>query len=249
MSFWICNNLSIKKMQNTKLDIGNFFIWFGDQPGRGKITIATGDYGYHYTLLVDQRRRVINIHKTIENDNGQKKYEQLFEMSFYTFLRYAVLFNKADIQLLKKYWLSKRINIGKLCRYNSILFPLTEDESVAKHFIDQKRKKQIRFKKEISIELLLNLYKYPEEIYDSLHSVFWIYSLRRGRCRQQGFIFRHPQDKRRRSFFYVTKRNFAKYKKEVAATLFTILQKLDFKYKEEVLEYMFDQLNEKYPAA
>lgn len=236
-------------MQNLKMDVGNFFMWFGNQPGRGKITIGTGEYGYHYTLLVDQKRRVINIHKTIENENGQKKYEQLFEMGFYTFLRYAVLFNKVDIHLLHKYWLSKRINIGKLCRYNCVLFPLTEDENVVKHFIDQKRKKQLRFKKEISIEPLLNLYKYPGETHNSDYSVFWVYSMKHGKYKQQGFIFRHPQDKRRRSFFYVTKRDFAKYKKEVAITLFNILQKLDFKYKEEVLKYMFDQLTKKNTAA
>lgn len=159
-------------MQTLKMDVGNLFIWFGDQPGRGKITIATGEYGYHYTLLIDQKRRVINIHKTIENDNGQKKYEQLFEMSFYTFLRYTVLFNKADIYFIHKYWLSKRINIGKLRHHHCILLPLTEDESVVKHFIDQKRKKQLRFIKEISIQPLLNLYKFPDEIHDSAYSVY-----------------------------------------------------------------------------
>lgn len=39
--------------------------------------------------------------------------------------------------------------------------------------------------------------------------------MRRGKFKDEGFIFRHPQDRRSGSFFYVTKKNFEKYKRDI----------------------------------
>jgi len=234
-------------MQTISVNAGNFFLWFGNKSGRGKITIGTDEDGSHYTLLIDEVKRVINIHKTYEGKNRPKKYEQIFEMSFFTFRRFIVLYKRTDLNLLEKYWLAKRINIGKLKRHDTILFPMVEDEGFAKNFVDIRRSRKIKLRREIPLEPLLTIQKFPDEIPDCKESVFWVWSTRRGRMRNQGLIFRHPLDKRERSYFFLTKKNFARYQRDSAITLFNVLKQLDFKYKNTVIGYMHQTLEERFP--
>ena len=233
-------------MKEIALDTSGFYIWFGNKPKLGKITIGTGEDGSHYTILINEYKRVVNIHRTIECVSG-KKYEQLFEMSFFTFYRFAALFNKIEISLIQKYWLSHKINVGKLGRHDLLLFPFIEDETAAKDFIDNRRQKRLRFKREIPIEAIINNAVFPDELPDSKGKFFWVVSTKRSKCKSQGFIFRISNDPNIRSFFFVSKKNFAKYKRESAMVMFNVLRQLDFKYKNDVLLYMSEQMNVDYP--
>ncbi len=235
-------------MASITINTGGFYKWFGNKPNLSKITIGTADDRFHYTILINEYERVVNIHKTIESADG-KKYEQIFEMSFFTFYRFAVLFNKIEISLIQKYWLSHKINIGKLGRHDLLLFPFVEDEDTTKNFVDNKRAKKLRFKKEIPLEAIINNSVFADELLDSKEKFFWVVSIKRGKCRNQGFIFRFSNNPNSRSFFFVTKKNFAKYQRESALALFNVLQQLNFKYKDEILAYMFEQLNNKNRAA
>ena len=145
-------------MTTIKTKIDNFYLWFGDQPGREKISFGGGEAGVHYTIIFKGDKRVVDIHKTIELADGKKDYEQILEMRWFTLMRFIVTFHKVNIYLLRKFWFANRINLGKLGHHNLILFPLTPDDSKTELFIDTKRKKKLRFRKEIPVEPFLQMF-------------------------------------------------------------------------------------------
>jgi hypothetical protein len=229
-------------MNDIAIDTGGLFFWFGDKPRLGKITVGNAEGGSHYTLLINEYNKVVNIHKTIEHSTG-KKYEQLFEMSFYTIARFAVLFSKSQPMLLQKYWLSNTITVGKLKRHHTLLVPFTENQERAAEFIDNKRAKKVRFKKNIPIDAILDLIIYPEELRDSKNNFFWVYSTKKGRCRNQGLIFRRTNDRRSHRFYFISLKQFAAYHRANARLLLQALQQLQFKHKQEILAHLADQMN------
>lgn len=228
-------------MQEIHTNTNGFFLWIGDAPGRNKITIGTGEEGVHYTLVIKEDKKVIDIHKTIEKKSG-KEYEQLFEMSFYSCMRLFALLKRSELQFLHEYWLKRRINIGRLGHYDMVLLKMTEDENIAGQFVDLKKKKRIRLKKSIAVSALDSLLVYPDELYTATESAFWVFSTRKGRFRKQGLLFRHPLDRRKRSFFFITSRDFAKYNRRSAIAFYNALRKINFKNKETILHHLFDGL-------
>jgi hypothetical protein len=229
-------------MQEIQTNTNGFFLWVGDAPGRNKITIGTGEEGVHYTLTIKEGKKVIDIHKTLEKKDG-KKYEQLFEMSFYSCMRLLALLRKSELQFLHEYWLKGRINIGKLRRHDMVLMKMTEDENVARQFVDLRREKKIRLKKTIAIAAIDSLLLYPEELSTAKESAFWVFSTRKGRFRKQGLLFRHPLDERKRSFFFITNRDFAQYGRRSAKAFYEALSRVSFKNKDNILNYLFDGLS------
>src|SRR5688500_2032057 len=117
-------------MHKIETNTNGLFLWIGDVPGRNKFTIGTGESGVHYTLVIKEDKKVIDIHRTVEGREG-KEYEQLFEMSFYSYMRLLSFIRKSEVQFLFPYWLKRRINIGKLRRHDMVLMKMTEEENIA----------------------------------------------------------------------------------------------------------------------
>ncbi|MHB1922349.1 MAG: hypothetical protein ACYCOO_08945, partial [Chitinophagaceae bacterium] len=109
-------------MNTFKTKMDNFFLWFGDRPGKEKITIGGDEPGIHYTILFKGDKRVVDIHKTIELPNNKKQYEQILEIGFFTCLRFLLTFNNANHNTLSQFLFSNRINLGKLGHHKLILF-------------------------------------------------------------------------------------------------------------------------------
>jgi len=82
-------------MTTIKTKIDNFYLWFGDQPGREKISFGGGEAGVHYTIIFKGDKRVVDIHKTIELADGKKDYEQILEMRWRTNFRNALVYSHA----------------------------------------------------------------------------------------------------------------------------------------------------------
>jgi hypothetical protein len=223
-------------MATLKFNTGNSFLWFGNKPGLNKITLNAGEHGHHYTLLCNERERIINIHKTDERKKGKEKYEQLFDISFFAFLRFVVMFNQANLILIRKYWAGRRINTGKLHRHNLIFWPVVEGKNFEDVFIDTKRKRKWRLKKEISLNFLEGYCLFPDELHASQHKLFCAYSNRKGRCKLQGLIFKNSAIENSQSFIFLSKNDLNCYQKKTATALFHILNNLDFKNKGEVLK-------------
>jgi hypothetical protein len=230
-------------MTTIKINIENFYLWFGNQPGREKITLGGGDAGVHYTIIFKGNKRVVDIHKTIELADGKKDYEQILEMRWFTLMRLIATFQKVNIYLLRKFWFANRINLGKLGHHNLILFPLTPNDSQAELFIDNKRKKKLRFKKEIPVGAFLEMFLYPHEVLNSKQKSFLAYSTKYGRLKQQGLIFQQESDKRTRSFYYITSKQFRSFIRANQVAIFNILNCLDFTNKRAVMTHLFKQIS------
>jgi hypothetical protein len=194
-------------MKTIKTHIDNFFIWFGNKPGQEKITFGRGEAGVHYTIIFKGNKRVVDIHKTIELSESKKEYEQILEMSWFTFMRFIILFHKSTLCLLRKFWFTNRINLGKLGHHNLVLFPLTLDDRKSELFIENKQKKKIGFRNEISVTSFREMFFYLAEVPYSKQKSFWVYSTKKGILKQQGIIFQHEGDLRTRSFYFITKKN------------------------------------------
>ncbi len=228
-----------------KLDIENFYFWFGDRLGREKITIGGGEVGIHYTIIFKGDRKVVDIHKTIEIQNEKSNYEPILEMRLFTFLRFIVTYKNANLYLLRKFWFAKRINLGKLGHHNMVLFPLTPEDSKASLFIDTKRKKQIKFRKEIGYKPIAEMFLQPSQVLNSNHKSFWVYSTKNGIIKQQGIIFQQDNDIRHRSFYFITSKQFKKFSSESKIAMFNILNRLVFKNKKAVMAYLYGLISKK----
>jgi hypothetical protein len=224
-------------MKTIKTHIDNFFIWFGNKPGQEKITFGGGEAGVHYTIIFKGNKRVVDIHKTIELAESKKEYEQILEMSWFTFMRFIISFHKSTLCLLRKFWFTNRINLGKLGHHNLVLFPLTLDDRKAELFIENKRKKKIGFRNEISVTSFREMFFYPAEVPDSKQKSFWVYSTKKGILKQQGIIFQHEGDMRTRSFYFITRKQFRKYMRANQEEIYNILNRLDFTNKPAVISY------------
>jgi hypothetical protein len=236
------------KLEQNKIYPPNYFLWFGDEPGREKITIGDGESGFHFTILFNSKERVINVHKTFELANGKKEYVQLFEIKFFTFLRFMARFILVNNYLLRQYWLANRINLGKLKKYGLIVIPTTENDADADKFVSLKRRKKLKMKKAIEVKDITDLFIEPNEIIDLSAKSFWLYSTKRGSLKMQGIAFKLPGDNRKRSFFFISKKNFATFRKQTAISIFNILKDLDFQNKQQIIGYLYQQLSERYPA-
>src|SRR4029079_9621919 len=142
------------------------FFWIGDRPGRNKFIIGSGE-GYHITFLLDERKRVLNIHKTNDNSLTPTKYEPLFEIGFYSLLKLIVGIRRQNWGVLEKYWLGKRVNLGKLGRHHCVLIPMVEDEASLSKIVTSKRSKKIELKKDFperTIDLMNETLTYPDEM-------------------------------------------------------------------------------------
>lgn len=213
----------------------NFFLWIGDQPGREKVTIGLGEKGVHYTIVFKESKQLFDLHKTIELPNGEKKYEPISEMKPFTLVRILASLHGSQAYLLQKFWLANRINLGKLGHHDLMLFPLEVSEEDATHLIDNKRKRQIKLKKQIPIEPFKKLFIHPHEIATCPYRSFWVYSSKRGNLGLQGFIFQLTGDKRTHSFYFVSRKQLNAFIRANHLEILKILSSLQFVNKQVIL--------------
>ena len=193
-----------------------YFFAYGDQDGREKIILGDSS-GSHYTFLFNRERRILDFHYTIEDVNGKKVYKPKFKMRFFTFYRImAGLLPKYKL-LFQQLWLTSRINLGKLKRHKCYLIPMQIQQDKVSNFIKQKGKKKFRLKKEIHVahiqELIMYLEDFPEK---KTEMDFYSVITEKSKARKQvGLIFRHPTDKRKTSFYFVSHKKLILFHKEV----------------------------------
>lgn len=224
--------------------IAGSYLYFGTVPGNEKIVVSVGK-DHHYTIHFGTKSGYLDVHKTYDNSDEQPT---LFRIKHYSLMRAMVYLNKVYTYGIRKYWMSKKINIGKLKKYDCILFPMTTGENKEKLFFRIKNKgRHIRFQKRIPIQELENLYVEPDEIIEHKAETFLVYSLKKGRFKQQGFVYKNFQNPTSKKLYFVTKTNFKKHMKSNAIGLFNVFGKIQFENKGVVMKHLEKNLLENYP--
>ena len=222
--------------------MGKFFVWIGNQSGKEKITIG-GFENFHYTLIFKKNQRVVDLHKSTIVD-GVKTHEQIFEMRIFTLLRLLITINSVNEYLIYNFfWFTQRINLGKLKKHRLLLMSTIYDENQTSLVMNTKRKRMIRIREEIPTELLLGMFFYPDEIDLNTHKMSFLYSTKNGRLKPEGFIFRLEHDKRTRSFYYMTNKNFRYYLRSTHVIIINLLETIEFKNKQRVIAFLQDIIN------
>ncbi|MHB1922748.1 MAG: hypothetical protein ACYCOO_10985, partial [Chitinophagaceae bacterium] len=106
------------------------------------------------------------------------------------------------------------------------------------------RSKKIKFRKEFSVESILELFLYPDQILQRKVKSFWVYSTKRGQFKRQGLIFKQNSDDMRRIFYFVSDKHLRKYMYTTQITMFDILNQMDFKNKNVVLTQLCKQFSD-----
>ncbi len=173
-----------------KTDLTHYAFGYGDKENLFKIMFWDDKEKTHLTILINGYKKEVDVHKTINREGGVTDHESILKISFYSLFRFLAVHSKVQIQLLKKYWFSNTIGIGKLIRIDAVLFPMNsqQNESV---FIDKRRKKKFRVKETINISDLRTCYISPQEIYEVKSNSFAVFQQKRGRLRVLGSITKY----------------------------------------------------------
>lgn len=215
-------------MKNIEHGLRNIFFWVGDKKGAEKITMGIGETGVHYTLIFKGDKKIVDLHKAFELPGGRKTYEPIFEMPVASFEHFMSLLIEAIYSNIHKFWFNRRINIGRLKHYRMILLPMMPDESKAYYFIDNKKKKKIRFKKDIPRALILEMFLYPEQIQQRGQESFFAYAYKRGRLRFQGIVLQIVNGKETPSLYFINNDQYRKFVEACRKEMNGILKQLSY---------------------
>jgi len=221
-------------MTAIKTNLEKLFVWFGDSPGAEKITIGGFTPGEHLTVIFKGTERVIDIHRAFEGDNIKPKtYQQLFEMRFFTFMRFMVEFRKVNTNLLREFWLGNSITIGKIGHHNLMLTKFEPDE-VNEHLIRRsERNKKLRFAAEVYTDQMEAMFFESSKLNETDENSFWVYSTRRGCLRNEGMIFRETKHAKR--FYFIQLKTLRRFAQQLQFNILEILRGLDFVNKEGII--------------
>ena len=222
-----------------KTGLYRYKIQFGTTEGKEKVIIIDRKTGSHYTLIFKGEQKTVDFHrKDVCPINGTPVYEQFFEMRTFTVIRLFALFLQVNNTLMRKYWFAHRINLGKLGRYKMIAFPTSVAENNIDYFITYNRKTQFQFAEEINLDLITGMMLPSHELNYTVEKAYWVYSAKNRSIKKQGIIFKQIGDKREKSFYFVSNKNFNEYIKAGRDVILNTIQQLHFKNKEFVLNYL-----------
>ena len=212
-----------------KTDSEHYAFGYGDTEKLFKIIFWDDKEKSHLTILFNDYQRVIDIHKTFDNVPQSEKYKPILKIKYYTCMRFIALHSKYQVKLLKKYWLKHTITVGKLNRLNALIFPMNDPQNQGT-FIDKKRKKKFRVKKEIDFDSFDNCFIYPELIKESKSDSFAVYT-KKHRCIQKiGTIIK---DNGR--LYFITDTDFERFGNELIQNAIEVVTRLTFDSKNELL--------------
>ena len=92
-----------KQSNNRKIRtrLEHYSFGYGDKEGVWKLMLGNDDEGTHYTLLFNDYKRIIDLHKTTTVKGEKKKYDSIVQMRYYTYLRFSVMYSKLRLPLIK----------------------------------------------------------------------------------------------------------------------------------------------------
>jgi hypothetical protein len=223
--------------------IERLFLYFNDTPSKEKIVIGGIEPGIHYTMQLGTSSKLLDIHKTNEITG---EHITLFTIKHYSLIRLFARFKPIMFFLYKKYWLSQKINIGKLKKYDCVLMPLNVEESEVHYFLRiNKKKRTIKPPLKFDIENISKLMLFPEEILNHTEAGFKVYSQSNGKL--LGMAIKNPLEPRAKSLYFISKKNFNLYNRDQMFSIFNLLFKTNFQGKGDIMPLIKETLQKKYP--
>ncbi|MEO5643967.1 MAG: hypothetical protein ABIQ40_20315 [Bacteroidia bacterium] len=220
------------------------FLYYSQAPGKEKISLGS-DGGYHYTIHFGTNSKVLDLHRT--DDSGNHK--TLLRIPHYSLMRLTVHLGKVYMYAMKKYWYANQINIGKLNRYDCILYPLDQSEEGVNDFFNITRKgRKIRFKENMPLSKYANNFILPEKLTTAKDGAFMVYrfSYEKSALCYQGMLIKTQHHKNRKKYIFCSKKNYNAFMKFSNQQSFLALRKVNFEGKEEVLKIIWKRALEKY---
>lgn len=215
--------------KNINTDLGHYAFGYGDMPDLYKIMFWNTKEKYHYTLLFNDHKKIMDVHKTHDDLERVPKYEPMMQIKYFTLLRFLALHSKMQVALLRKYWLSHTISIGKLIRLDAFILPMDSME-YASTFIQSKGTKKYRVRKEINLDELDRHFIEPMEIRQSQSETFIAHVRKNGRLQMAGIII-----KKDTALHFINERNLKIVSEAVVNAAIEILKLPAFNSQKELL--------------
>jgi hypothetical protein len=215
-----------------KTDLSHYAFGYGDKENRFKIMFWDDKEKSHFTILINGYKKELDVHKTINREDGRTEYKSILKISFYTLFRFFAIHSKVQIQLLKKYWFSNTVSIGKLIRLDAVLFPMNSQGN-ENAFIDKRRSKKFRVKDTININDLEECYISPIEIYETESDSFIVYLQKCGGLQMIGTIIKHN-----RILYFISEARQKHMAEEMMNSAIEITKSLNFPSQYQLLELL-----------
>ena len=224
--------MHIESRDIIKTDLAHYAFGYGDRENLFKIMFWDDKEKTHFTILINGYKKELDVHKTINREGGVTDHESILKISFYTLFRFFAVHSKVQIQLLKKYWFSNTVSIGKLIRLDAILLAMDNprNETV---FIDKRRNKKFRVKDTININDFEDCYISPAEIYETKCDSFAVYLQRRGQLQMLGTITKHH-----RILYFISEAGQKMMATEMMKSANEITKSLNFPTQNQLLDLL-----------
>jgi hypothetical protein len=230
-------------------EITKLRLFSSGQPGNEKFHLKSiNDDKIHYTLHLGTKSHYLDIH--IKNEETGE-YKTLFEMHHFSFARMMVVFLRYFKYATIRYAFSKRINLGRLKRYNCVLVKvdLDKDLSLDEDFLTVKqtgRHTKMKFNGNVMKAKLDGMVIEPDDILQSNCGCFQVYKTKNNNARFIGYIYRHPHNMRSRRFFFVSKGRFQFIKALLHHGITQGLRSAQFADKDKILKDWQSKMAERY---
>ncbi|MBK7129075.1 MAG: hypothetical protein IPM74_03735 [Crocinitomicaceae bacterium] len=224
-------------MQNKELEqLSKGFLKIVSTSGKEKLILGS-DKAFHYTLHFGLKSKILDLHLT--RNNGEQK--TLIKIPHYSLFRAMVYISKATVFGLQKYWFQHKINVGKLKRYNCILFPISgNDEQIPDFFKIKKGGKHFRIRNDIAFEKFDQNFVLPANINKSKDGAFMVYRYRKGIFVYQGMVIKRKDLKNFDRLYFCSSKNFNSFMKFYGHFLFRTIQRMNFKGQDTILKFLWN---------
>lgn len=105
----------MRKRNNEKIQTGlqRYAFGYGDKEGVPKIMFWDFKKGCHYTFMMNDFKSEIDIHRTSDT-KSLNHHVGILKIKYYTCVKLLQRYEKTQIELLKKYFFSRTINLEEL---------------------------------------------------------------------------------------------------------------------------------------
>jgi len=220
----------------------NFLFYIQDKPNIAKYTFKLGNTNEHFTLSYVAKKKIFDLHKkdeTIVETEVDDPYHNYFEMSSFKFFRLLRKLGLVQGYLFQELVLTRKINIGKLKKYNCWLVQL-DNFNFSQDLYNVKRKgREIKLNKKFDLESAIGEinWLHPDEIHKIDCNVFEVFRYKKGILYSQGHIYKSKESNK---LFFWSKRSFKLYTKLVMVSVHNLLAQISFQNKEQLLLLLRD---------